>query len=547
MNSDISIAIPEKDRILVIDDNRATRMFLVSMLQNAGYEVLAAETGTEGIEIADSQDLHLILLDIILPDISGYEVCRILKGKQASKTRPIVFISALNDEDAYIKGLRLGALDLITKPINIKILLTKVRTLVQLSKDECQLKQMHSELQDSCNTLKQFSQALDNASDGVVIGDRQGAIVYANTSFERLIGRSINGKNGLQLSRFVSDKATLDKAIHHAQEGISLNILLHVIRGEESIPVQIKCSPILDGDNLPSGLLFVVVDESEREAALKVRTKLEADLLHAQKLESVGQLASGIAHEINTPTQFVGDNIRFIQDSINDLFELQVEQEKLFEAARSGSVDESILNRVERALETADMEYLREELPSAIEQSLEGIDRVATIVRAMKDFAHPGKTERSPANLNEAIQTTTIVARNKWKYVAELELKLDDNLPAVPCLLSEFNQVVLNLIVNAGDAIAERFGTQEKTGLITITTTFDEKHAIIDISDNGGGIPEQVQSRIFDPFFTTKEVGKGSGQGLAIAQSVIVTKHQGELLFKTEPGESTTFTIKLPL
>jgi PAS domain S-box-containing protein len=537
----------QKDRILVVDDNKATRMFLDAMLKNAGYKVFTAATGQEALDLVPLTEPHLILLDIILPDISGFEVCRILKSNETSRSRPILFITATNEEEECIKGLRMGALDLLTKPINIKMLLTKVRTFVQLSKDEQRLKQMQAELQGNVRTLQQFSQALDNATDGVLISDHNGTIAYGNASFEELVDQSMETVKTQNIIAFVSDAAFLKKAFHNAAEGVSSKVATPLISGEKTIPVLVKCSPILDPDGHPNGLLFVFVDEREREVARQMQTRLEAELLHAQKLESVGQLASGIAHEINTPTQFVGDNIRFMQDAIADLFKLQKEQENLLKAARKSNIDPAITARVEQALEEADVDYLCEELPNAIEQSLEGISRVATIVRAMKNFAHPGKTEKAPADLNDAIRTTTTVAHNKWKYVAELELNLDENLPSVPCLVSEFNQVVLNLIVNASDAIGDRFAGKDQLGKIIISTSYNADHARVEVHDNGGGIPEKIRPRIFDPFFTTKEVGKGSGQGLAIAHSVIVTKHQGKLHVETEEGESTSFVIQLPL
>lgn len=273
------------------------------------------------------------------------------------------------------------------------------------------------------------------------------------------------------------------------------------------------------------------------------KKELQGQLVQAQKLESVGQLAAGIAHEINTPIQFVGDNLHFLQDSVSDLLTLSDRYAELIELARKSGIDETLLQQHETAIEEADTEYLKDELPKAIEQSLEGTDRVSKIVRAMKEFSHPGSTEMSSANLNEAIETTIIVANNEWKYAAVIERDFAEDLPIVPCLVSEFNQVVLNMIVNARDAIEET----GKMGTITFATSYDEQCVTIRITDSGAGMPKAVQDRIFDPFYTTKEVGKGSGQGLAIAHNVIVNKHGGELHVESTPGEGTTFEIKLPL
>ena len=193
-----------------------------------------------------------------------------------------------------------------------------------------------------------------------------------------------------------------------------------------------------------------------------------------------------------------------------------------------------------------DLEYLEAEIPKAISESLDGISRVSEIVNAMKEFSHPGAQSKTNIDLNHAIQTTLTVARNEWKYNAEMEVDLSANLPLVPCLPGEMNQVFLNLIVNAAHAIEEKF-SGKGTGRIKIKTQQEGNWVIIRISDNGNGIPENIRNKIFDPFFTTKKVGKGSGQGLAIAHSVIVNKHQGELNFESEVGKGTTFIIKLPI
>ncbi|HKX30785.1 MAG TPA: ATP-binding protein, partial [Blastocatellia bacterium] len=199
------------------------------------------------------------------------------------------------------------------------------------------------------------------------------------------------------------------------------------------------------------------------------------------------------------------------------------------------------------AVRDADVEYLAEEIPKALQQSLEGVERVSKIVQSMKDFAHPG-TEKKPADINKAIESTVTVAMNEWKYVAELVTDLDPNMPLVPCLLSELNQVILNMIVNASHAIADVVGDGDHgKGTIRVSTRHDRGWAEIRISDTGTGIPEKVRDRIFDPFFTTKEVGRGTGQGLAISHSVIVEKHLGTIGFETMEGRGTTFIIRLPI
>jgi len=259
------------------------------------------------------------------------------------------------------------------------------------------------------------------------------------------------------------------------------------------------------------------------------RKELETQLIHAQKMEAVGQLASGIAHEINSPSQFANDNILFLKDAVAG-----------FIAKLRGDPD---------APDVKELQFLAENAPEAVDQAKEGISRITTIVKSMKNFAYKdAESAKKPSDLNQAIQSTIVVATNEWKYHAELQLELDDDLPFVPCNIGEINQVVLNLVVNGAHAIRDRFQDGKKGNLKVSTKHYAEAACVvISINDNGGGIPQKVQTRIFEPFFTTKEVGVGTGQGLAIAHNVIVKSHSGQIWFDTQEGQGTTFFIKLPM
>jgi PAS domain S-box-containing protein len=274
------------------------------------------------------------------------------------------------------------------------------------------------------------------------------------------------------------------------------------------------------------------------------KKSLERELASAQKLESIGQLAAGIAHEINTPTQFIGDNIRFLQESVGEVLNIV---ERLLALVVTGDAATISVGEIAALLRPADMDYLREEVPKAIAQSLDGVERIAKIVAAMKEFAHPA-VDKAPHDLNRAIASTITVASNEWKYVAEVTTDFDADLPLVPVMPGAFNQVILNILVNAshaiGTVVAEAPGTR---GMITVSTRKVTNWAEIRIHDSGGGIPEGIRNRIFDPFFTTKEVGKGTGQGLAIAHDVIVKKHHGTIKVESAVGAGTTFVLRLPL
>jgi PAS domain S-box-containing protein len=274
---------------------------------------------------------------------------------------------------------------------------------------------------------------------------------------------------------------------------------------------------------------------------------LEEQLRQAQKLEAIGQLAAGIAHEINTPTQYVGDNARFLQDAFRGLDGLFSCVSQLRSAVtREEPVTTDQLQELDREAERADLDFLREEIPIAIGQSLEGVQRVTRIVRAMKEFSHPSEAKVA-TDLNRAIETTMIVAQNELKYVADTQTELDPQLPLVPCLPGEVNQVILNLLINAAHAIADVVGEGCGKGVITVSTSLVDDGVEIRVTDTGTGIPESARAHVFEPFFTTKQVGRGTGQGLSIAHAVIVKKHHGQIWFETATGQGTTFFVRLPL
>jgi signal transduction histidine kinase len=266
----------------------------------------------------------------------------------------------------------------------------------------------------------------------------------------------------------------------------------------------------------------------------------------AQKLESVGRLAAGVAHEINTPVQFVSDNVQFVRSSMTDLSSVIGAYRQLQLAVNSGEDIVTAARLAADAEKKADLDYILENVPLAVESSIDGLGRIATIVRSMKEFAHPDQAQKIFADLNHAIRSTLVIAHNEYKYVADIDTQFGE-LPLVQCHLGEINQVILNLLVNASHAIADAIKDGPGRGKLTVSTRLDGDAVEIAIADTGSGIPEAIRDRVFDPFFTTKEVGKGTGQGLALAHSAIVVKHGGTLRFETECGKGTTFFIRLPV
>jgi signal transduction histidine kinase len=284
--------------------------------------------------------------------------------------------------------------------------------------------------------------------------------------------------------------------------------------------------------------------QQQLQAEMSERARVEVELRLAQKLESIGRFAAGLAHEINTPIQYVGDSVHFLQSAFSDLSSLFTAY-RLAVANTDGMASSGTMAQL-TALETAcDFEFLAQEVPKAFTRSLEGAERVASIVRAMREFAYPHGEEHVAADLNHAINTTLTVARSEYKYAAHIDLQLGE-LPPVVCNLGELNQVFLNLIVNAAHAIQD----SEKdacSGCITITTRQIDEMVEISVADNGCGIASDNLDKIFDPFYTTKEVGRGTGQGLAIARSIVVDKHAGRIQVSSTLGVGTCFVVLLPI
>jgi signal transduction histidine kinase len=274
--------------------------------------------------------------------------------------------------------------------------------------------------------------------------------------------------------------------------------------------------------------------------------RLGRELIASQKLESVGRLAAGVAHEINTPVQFVTDNVQFVGTSLADMLTVLKAYRTLKTSVQSGGDASAAAALTDKAEAAADLDYVVENAPRAIKSSLEGLGRIATIVRSMKEFAHPDQVEKVPADLNQAIRSTLIIARNEYKYVAELDAHYGD-LPPVMCHVGEINQVILNLVVNACQAMADVVKVTGHPGKLTVSTRADGDFVEIAVTDTGSGIPVAAREKIFDPFFTTKEIGVGTGQGLAIAHNIIVAKHGGTIRFETECGKGTTFFVRLPV
>jgi two-component system, NtrC family, sensor kinase len=397
--------------------------------------------------------------------------------------------------------------------------------------------------------LRMLSRGVEQSPASIVITDKQGKIEYVNPYFEKVTGYSAAEAIGLN-PRFLKSGNHPPEFYQDMWETIAAgrewsSEIQNLRKNGESFWEQARISGIRDEKGRITHYIAVKEDITERKQLEAQRLQQETQSQLSQKLQSVGMLAAGVAHEINTPTQYITDNTRFLTDTVNQLFKVIACYRAHFASHPECAGNLQAVIAVEKENE---LEYLLTEIPRSLEQSLEGLGRISRIVSSLKEFSHPNSQSKSGADLNKAIETTVAVSRHEWKYVADVVTELDPKLPQVECILDEFNQAVLNLVINAthaiGDAIKQR---DMKRGTITIRTRQEPGWVVVEVEDTGTGIPPGVRDKIFDPFFTTKGIGKGTGQGLAIVQAIIVKGHSGRVDFATEMGKGTTFRMFLPL
>jgi signal transduction histidine kinase len=386
--------------------------------------------------------------------------------------------------------------------------------------------------------LERAGYAVDVAPDG----DSGLAQCAAKPYAAVIIDQTMPGLSGLEVVRAMAARGPLPPTI------------MVTGTGNERIAVEAMKLGVSDYlvKDLEGGFIHVlplVVERTiQQRQTLLEKQRIEQELAQAQKMKAIGQLAAGIAHEINTPTQYIAHNARFLQNAFTDISALLDGYDRLLQAVRNDAVTDEALNELEAKRRSADLDYLSAEIPLAIRQSLEGVQHVASIVGAMREFSHPDAGRKQPVDLRHAIEGAITLCCNEWKYVAEVVTDFDPNLPPVCCLPSDINRVVVNLMVNAAHSVAEasQNGASGKRR-ITLRTRRDGPWAEIRVEDEGTGIPKEIRDRVFDLFFTTKDVGQGTGQGLAITHAIVVEKHGGTIHFETESGRGTTFIVRLPI
>lgn len=377
---------------------------------------------------------------------------------------------------------------------------------------------------------------LDTAASAIITIDTQGIITNTNKAAENIFGYHRDELIGKNVNCLMPEAVAVE---HDAYLQRYLDTRQASILGKrrevearrkdgKTFPALLRVNPMYMDDTIYfSGVIDDISDTKT----------LHNQLIQAQKLEAIGQLASGVAHEINTPIQYIGDNLAALNQYVADLLAYQQGINRL--------IPDDLKPQLKKLAEDHDLAFILEDSPNAIRQSMEGVERVAEIVKAMKAFSHMEPAQgRQAIHLHEALNSALTISRNGYKYIAKVETDYADDIDLIECHANQLNQVFLNLIVNAAHAIEE---SRTDRGLIRIATRKRGDQVEIQIQDNGVGIPKPIQDKVFNLFFTTKPVGKGTGQGLSLAHSIIVEKHRGQLFFESEVGVGTTFYIVLPL
>lgn len=385
---------------------------------------------------------------------------------------------------------------------------------------------------------RQLEALLTGLSAAVIVTDSSGMVRSVEGRATELIGLPAQDCVERPLTDFLAfgDDSKIDFVVDPSVTAIATceGSLLGV-DGRQT-PVVVAQAPIsIEG---ASALVYTAIDIGDRK-------RMEVELRHAQRLEAIGSLAAGVAHELNTPIQYVLDSVRFIADSVDDLAVIDEQHRALRDLAHGLEGGTDLVDAIDREEDARDLEFTRAELPGAVDRSISGLQRMSSIVKAMRRFSHPGE-DFVKADINQVVETAVTLSAHEYKYVADIELDLQP-VPQVRCNKVDLGGVIVNLLVNAAHAIGNGAGGSDKRGNLRVATSVDDGFARIDVADDGGGIAAEIRDRVFEPFFTTKGLGKGTGQGLALAYDTVVTRHNGRLTFDVVDGVGTTFHIWLPI
>ncbi len=526
------VAGAPRKRIVLADDNADMRDYIRRLLEHE-HEVVAVGDGRQALEEVRARRPDLLLSDVMMPVMDGLELLREVRADPSLRTLPVLLLSARAGEEARVGGLEVGADDYLTKPFSARELAARVRAQLYLA----DLREQARAATEASERL--YRQLIEGAQDGIVVVDRAGAATLTNTAARRMFDYDEPSFAGRPVTDLLApelrDEHRRDFEEYARSGGGPLAGRFVELRGRrrsgEVFPMDVAVSAV----ELPGGLalMYALRDTSERQ-------RLQARVSQSERLASLGLLSAGMAHEINNPIAFIDSNLAVLERDIRGMRSV-LEAYRRGEPALSEAAPE-VMAGVKRASEVADLGYIEGNIERIVQRSRVGVKRVATIVKHLREFARLDHAEVEAADLRSMLEGS--VEMIQWR-LDKRGIRVErsyGSVPPVSCSVAAMNQVFLNLLVNAVQAI-EASGRSD--GRITISTRSAGADAVVEIADNGGGIPEDLQPLIFDPFFTTKRIGEGMGLGLSISHS-IVADHHGRIEVESEGGRGALFRVILP-
>ncbi len=542
-----------KDRILVGDIEAATITFFKSIFKKQDYIVDFLTAEDDFLKTAVTNIPDLIFLATDMGGMDGFTICQNMKMNERLQNIPVVFLSETLNPDIKSKVFDSGGLDIVIKPIETNEILMKTKIHIGFNQFQ---KQTEKQLQkidkqsDEIKALETRQQALreklksltHHVPMGILRTKPDGRILDANPALFNLVGyKSLSDISNPMIQGFYYNKEDRKKFLEKVTRGEVTNLELRFRKKDDS-PVWCSISSVLQ-ENVEDGVYYLssVQDITERKKIEEEKANLFIQLTQTEKMASIGQLAAGVAHEINNPVGFVSSNLNSLEDYLSDLTELIKLNEKFIRTLQETEIDSAAMelkHEIRKFSTRIDLDFLMKDIGELMNDCQEGLDRISNIVVDLKDFAHPGKKDPELVNVNVGIASTLNVITSELKYKAKVFADYEV-VPMIMAVPQQINQVFLSILVNAAQAI-------DKTGEITIKTYQEKKDVVIEISDTGCGIPAEDISKVFDPFFTTKEIGKGTGLGMNIAYNII-EQHRGSIMVKSQVDKGTTFIIKLPV
>jgi two-component system, NtrC family, sensor kinase len=565
--------------ILIAEDDDMVLDLLVDSLDTLGHTVLTAKDGQDAWHLYQMKSVHMVITDWLMPQMDGLELCRNIRAASRDHYTYIIVITGKEQKKDLLETLKCGADDYIKKPFDPDELQTRIKAGERIIKLEERHKKLQRVLIESRNKLRIV---VDSLPEEIVSIDADYRIVSVNISFVKKKGLDIRAAVGtpcflekywdmpnVRIQALIAHARdvftsgapvlvmeTMDEGIQ-GKRHIELHLLPIIHETGKVVQVAIVLRDVTDqqrkadeirslNERLQSAVFQIREKNVKLADTLKELKGTQSQMVQAEKMASIGQLAAGVAHEINNPVGFVSSNLKSLTDYQLDLRailsaygQLMVRLSSLKDSGLDLPEIEVLAVQLREKASDLDIDYILEDIPSLIAESREGLDRIKKIVQDLKDFSHPGEDVLKISDLNQNLESTLNIVWNELKYKATIYKAYAADLPQVKCYPQQLNQVFMNILVNAAQAI-------EKQGEIRIVTREADGFAEIVISDTGQGIPQENLSRIFDPFFTSKEVGKGTGLGLNVAYNII-KKHQGSIDVQSEVGKGTTFTVRVPV